>query len=170
MPTQAPQTMITDQDAAIAKAISMVMPFTFHRYCFWHILNKFFEKINVMVYNDEYHMLVDDGGNIGSTRTKTTTREDSLTIQDPSAIRAKGCGKRLKSSKEKSMSKQNRQCRICGQHGHDKRTTPNRNEMSNTDMDQHGNDPDATTQYDGRDDKTFTSQASSHYDTVNWFL
>ncbi|KAL2475557.1 Protein FAR1-RELATED SEQUENCE 5 [Abeliophyllum distichum] len=36
----------------------MVLPFTFHRYCIWHILNKFSEKINVMVYNDEYHMLV----------------------------------------------------------------------------------------------------------------
>ncbi|KAL2493150.1 Protein FAR1-RELATED SEQUENCE 5 [Abeliophyllum distichum] len=58
MPTQAPQIIITDQDAAIAKAISMVLPFTFHRYCLWHILNKFSEKINVMVYNDEYHMLV----------------------------------------------------------------------------------------------------------------
>ncbi|KAL2512891.1 Protein FAR1-RELATED SEQUENCE 5 [Abeliophyllum distichum] len=58
MPRQAPQIIITDQDAAIAKAISMVMPFTFHRYCLWHILNKFSEKINVMVFNDEYHMLV----------------------------------------------------------------------------------------------------------------
>ncbi|KAL2491403.1 Protein FAR1-RELATED SEQUENCE 5 [Abeliophyllum distichum] len=58
MCTQAPHIIITDQDVAIAKAISMVLPFTFHRYCLWHILNKFSKKINVMVHNDEYHMLV----------------------------------------------------------------------------------------------------------------
>ncbi|KAL2523512.1 Protein FAR1-RELATED SEQUENCE [Abeliophyllum distichum] len=58
MRTQTPQIIITDQDAAIAKAISMVLPFTFHRYCLWHILNRFSEKINVIVHNDDYHMLV----------------------------------------------------------------------------------------------------------------
>ncbi|KAL2471996.1 Protein FAR1-RELATED SEQUENCE [Abeliophyllum distichum] len=71
---------------------------------------------------------IDDGGNIGSMRHNTTTREDSHTIHDPTAVRAKGCGKRLKSSKEKSMSKENRQCRTCGQNGHDKRTCPKQNE------------------------------------------
>ncbi|KAL2533688.1 Protein FAR-RED IMPAIRED RESPONSE 1 [Abeliophyllum distichum] len=54
----APPLMITDQDAAIAKAISIVMPLTFHMYCIWHILNKFSEKINAMVYNEQYHRLV----------------------------------------------------------------------------------------------------------------
>ncbi|KAL2504495.1 Protein FAR1-RELATED SEQUENCE [Abeliophyllum distichum] len=283
MPRQAPQIIITDQDAAIAKAISMVLPFTFHRYCIWHILNKFSEKINVMVYNDEYHMLVNiiknsespdefesrwiaimeneafannewlcnmfairsrwvpaymnhifsagmsssqrsesnhsffkssstslmgrhgllshkaslivddasltderstflmgefeslyirvkemtDGGNIGSTRYKSITRPDSVTIQDPSAVRAKGCGKRLKSAKEKSISKQNRQCGFCGQHGHDKRTCLKSHERSNTDVDQRDDAQDDGTQFVGGDDGTFMSQASSHYD-VNW--
>ncbi|KAL2511988.1 Protein FAR1-RELATED SEQUENCE [Abeliophyllum distichum] len=314
MPRQAPQIIITDQDATIAKAISMVLPFTFHRYCIWHILNKFSEKINVMVYNDEYHMLVNiiknsespdefeprwtavmenealannewlcnmfairsrwvpayvnhifsagmsnsqrsesnhpffkrhmisylrkkqvlllpdnyilrrwtknanlgyaddltavlstddssstslmgrhgllshkaslivddasltderstflmgefeslhirvkeitDGGNIGSTRYKSITRPDSVTIQNPNAVKAKGCGKRLKSAKEKSISKQNRQCGFCG---------------SNTDVDQRDDAQDDGTQFVERDDGTFTSQASSHYD-VNWFF
>ncbi|KAL2499865.1 Protein FAR1-RELATED SEQUENCE [Abeliophyllum distichum] len=320
----------------------MVLPFTFHRYCIWHILNKFSEKINVMVYNDEYHMLVniiknsespdefesrwaavmenesfannewlcnmfairsqwvlayvnhifsagmsssqrsesnhsffkscrtfefngypcrhmisylrkkqvlllsdkyilrrwtknaklgypndltaglstddssstslmarhgllshkvslivDDAaltderseflitefeslhlrmkeiappGNIGSTRYKSITRPNSVTIQDPSAVRAKGCGKRLKSGKEKSISKQNRQCRICGQHGHDKRTCPQRNEMSNTEVDQRDDAQDDGTQFHGGEDGTFTSQASSHYAVGNWFF
>ncbi|KAL2527718.1 Protein FAR-RED IMPAIRED RESPONSE 1 [Abeliophyllum distichum] len=404
MPTQAPQIIITDQDVAIAKAISMVLPFTFHRYCLWHILNKFSEKINVMVHNDEYHMLVniikhsessdefeerwasimenrdfadnewlcsmyairsrwvpayvnhvfsagmsssqrsesghsffkryvnrknslmefitrfnmalryqrheelvdnhvdiseqprlmskfqmenqmvhiytkkifllfqkeideshfyictkksthgdsnvygvehrehgkifdrhrqltysmesdyiscscrtfefngltaarsaflmgefeslhlrvkevDDGGNIGSMRHNSTTHEQSHTIHDPSVVRAKGYGKRLKSSKEKSMSRGNRQCGICGQHGHDKRTCPKRNERS-TAIDTRGEDDYVEMQHDGRDDGTFTSQArddgtsnsqarddgtftfqaSSHYDIVNWFF
>ncbi|KAL2542284.1 Protein FAR-RED IMPAIRED RESPONSE 1 [Abeliophyllum distichum] len=377
MPRQAPQIIIIDQDAAIAKVISMVLPFTFHRYCIWHILNKFSEKINVIVYNDEYHMLVNiiknsespdefeshwttvmeneafannewlcnmfairsrwvpvyvnhifsagmsssqrsesnhsffkryvtrknslmdfitrfnmalrhrrheelvanhidiseqprltskfqmenqmvhvytkkifllfqkeidqshfyictkistfddftavlstddssstslmgrhgllshkaslivddtaltderstflmgefeslhirvkeitDGVNIGSTRYKNITRPDSVTIQDPSAVRAKGCGKRLKSAKEKSISKQNRQCGFCGQHGHDKRTCPKRNERSNMDVDQRDDAQDDGTQFVGGDDGTFTSQASSHYD-VNWFF
>ncbi|KAL2517408.1 Protein FAR1-RELATED SEQUENCE 5 [Abeliophyllum distichum] len=54
----APPLIITDQDAAIAKAISLVMPLTFHRYCIWHILNKFSEKMNAMVYNEQFHTLV----------------------------------------------------------------------------------------------------------------
>ncbi|KAL2467223.1 Protein FAR1-RELATED SEQUENCE 5 [Abeliophyllum distichum] len=58
MSNQAPPVLITDQDAAIAKALSIVMPVTFHRFCIWHILNKSSEKINVMLYNEQYHRLV----------------------------------------------------------------------------------------------------------------
>ncbi|KAL2516633.1 Protein FAR1-RELATED SEQUENCE [Abeliophyllum distichum] len=65
---------------------------------------------------------IDDGDIIGSMRHSSTTHEEGHTIHDPSTVRAKGCGKRLKLSKEKSMSKGNRQCRTCGQTGHDKRT------------------------------------------------
>ncbi|KAL2486248.1 Protein FAR1-RELATED SEQUENCE 5 [Abeliophyllum distichum] len=71
---------------------------------------------------------IDDADNIGSSRNKITNREENHTIQDPSAVRAKGCGKRLKLSKEKSIAKRNIQCGICGQHGHDKRTCPQLNE------------------------------------------
>ncbi|KAL2497208.1 hypothetical protein Adt_22758 [Abeliophyllum distichum] len=74
---------------------------------------------------------IDDGGNIGSMRHNTTTREDSHPIHDPSAVRAKG---------------------------------------PTTDMDTQGEDSNVGTQYDGRDDGTFPSQASSHYDVVNWFI
>ncbi|KAL2470689.1 Protein FAR1-RELATED SEQUENCE [Abeliophyllum distichum] len=124
---------------------------------------------------ESLHLLVkeiDDGGNIGSMRHNTTTREDSHPIHDPTAVRAKGCGKRLKSSKEKSMSKGNIQCRTCGQNGHDKRTCPKRNERPTMDMDMdtRAEDDNVGTQYDGRDDGTFPSQASSHYDVVNWFI
>ncbi|KAL2461345.1 Protein FAR1-RELATED SEQUENCE 5 [Abeliophyllum distichum] len=88
---------------------------------------------------------IDDGGHIGSMRHNTTSRVDSCPIHDPSAVRAKGCGKRLKSSKEKSMSKGNRQCRTCGQNGHDKRTCPKRNERPTTDMDTQGEDSNVGT-------------------------
>ncbi|KAL2480994.1 Protein FAR1-RELATED SEQUENCE 5 [Abeliophyllum distichum] len=59
MPNHAvPGVIITDQDDAIARAISMVFPLTLHRFCMWHILNKFSEKMNVVLYNDQYHRLV----------------------------------------------------------------------------------------------------------------
>nr|XP_048337433.1 protein FAR1-RELATED SEQUENCE 5-like [Ziziphus jujuba var. spinosa] len=47
--------IITDQDPAMTKAIAQVLPSTCHRYYIWHILNKFAEKINTMVYRDNYH-------------------------------------------------------------------------------------------------------------------
>ncbi|KAL2541721.1 Protein FAR1-RELATED SEQUENCE 5 [Abeliophyllum distichum] len=235
MSGQAPHIIITYQDAAIAKSISMVLPLTFHMYCMWHILNNFSEKMNVMVHNEEYHMLVniiknsespdefearwsaimestnlgcnewlcsmydlrfrwtknakvsvcedpstgisdkgssstslmsrhgmlahkssllvddaaltdahttfligefeylhvrikeiDDGGNVtvAFNRSRSKSREESHAIHGPCLVRAKGCEKRLKSSKEKSLSKNTRQCGGCGQHGHDKRTCP----------------------------------------------
>ncbi|XP_060670990.1 protein FAR1-RELATED SEQUENCE 5-like [Ziziphus jujuba] len=55
MPRGSPQVIITDQDPAMTKAISQVLPSTCHRYCIWHILNKFSEKINTLVYRDNYH-------------------------------------------------------------------------------------------------------------------
>lgn len=53
-----PGVIITDQDAAISKAISMILPTTLHHYCLWHILNKFSEKLNARLYNEQYHILV----------------------------------------------------------------------------------------------------------------
>lgn len=59
---------------------------------------------------------------------------------DPSDIRTKGCGKRMESSKEKSISK-TRKCRVCGRRGvlHDKRNCPNLHDGSIVD-DHHNND------------------------------
>ncbi|KAL2481958.1 Protein FAR1-RELATED SEQUENCE 5 [Abeliophyllum distichum] len=303
MSNQAPPLLITDQDAAIAKAISIVMPVTFHRFCIWHILNKFSEKINAMLYNEQYHrlvhiikdsetpdeferlwneameltnlgcnewlrsmydirsrwvpayvnhifsagmssnqrsesghsffkkyvnkknslmgfitrfnralthqnhedveegadksllarhgllahkasILVDDAsltdarstyllgefenfhlrvkeidivGNTGIPNYSSKSRESQQFIEDPSEVRAKGCGKRLKSSKEKTISKCNRQCSVCGVAGHDKRTCPTLNSRSNAfayDMDNTSNEP-------GEHD-TFTTIGSSN--------
>ncbi|XP_004292064.1 PREDICTED: protein FAR1-RELATED SEQUENCE 5-like [Fragaria vesca subsp. vesca] len=36
------------------KAISEVLPDTFHRYCSWHILRKFSEKLDAIKYRDHY--------------------------------------------------------------------------------------------------------------------
>ncbi|KAL6272721.1 hypothetical protein ACE6H2_000236 [Prunus campanulata] len=47
MPCGAPKMIITDQDAAIAKAIAVSLPTTFHRYCIWHIMNKLTEKTGI---------------------------------------------------------------------------------------------------------------------------
>ncbi|XP_004309400.1 PREDICTED: protein FAR1-RELATED SEQUENCE 5-like, partial [Fragaria vesca subsp. vesca] len=50
----APKMIITDQDPAMSKAISEALPHTFHRYCSWHILNKFSEKLDAIKYLDHY--------------------------------------------------------------------------------------------------------------------
>ena len=57
MPKGAPQMIIMDQDPAMTRAIAQVFPNTFHRYCIWHIQNKFSEKLNTIIYRDNYHMM-----------------------------------------------------------------------------------------------------------------
>ena len=49
-----PKMIITDQDPAMKLAIAQVFPSTFHRYCSWHILNKFSDKIGAAKCNDYY--------------------------------------------------------------------------------------------------------------------
>ncbi|PIA32084.1 hypothetical protein AQUCO_04600031v1 [Aquilegia coerulea] len=46
MPGDAPKMIITDQDPAMTNAIAQTLPKRFHRYCSWHILNKFSEKLD----------------------------------------------------------------------------------------------------------------------------
>nr|XP_011468393.1 PREDICTED: protein FAR1-RELATED SEQUENCE 5-like [Fragaria vesca subsp. vesca] len=43
---KSPKTIFTDQDAAMAKAISVVMPDTYHRLCIWHIMQNAMKKVN----------------------------------------------------------------------------------------------------------------------------
>ncbi|KAL2542774.1 Protein FAR-RED IMPAIRED RESPONSE 1 [Abeliophyllum distichum] len=74
---------------------------------------------------------IDNGSDIGMSRNKT--REETQVVQDPNPVRAKGYGKRLKSGKEKTLSQSSRQCRACGNNGHDKRTFPTlQNRLDNT--------------------------------------
>lgn len=54
MPVGHPKMIITDQDLAISKAIAQSLPNTFHRFCIWHIVSKFSEKINAINYKDHY--------------------------------------------------------------------------------------------------------------------
>ncbi|KAL2543117.1 Protein FAR1-RELATED SEQUENCE [Abeliophyllum distichum] len=67
---------------------------------------------------------IDIQGNNGIPNYSSKSRERQHYIEDPSEVRAKGCGKRLKSSKEKAISKSSRQCSICEVPGHGKRTCP----------------------------------------------
>ncbi|KAF7143399.1 hypothetical protein RHSIM_Rhsim05G0139300 [Rhododendron simsii] len=54
MPAGPPKMIITDQDLAMTKAISIALPNTLHRYCMWHITNKFSEKISALAYKEHY--------------------------------------------------------------------------------------------------------------------
>ncbi|XP_042051373.1 protein FAR1-RELATED SEQUENCE 5-like [Salvia splendens] len=98
MSSDAPKTIITDQDPAMTKALAQEMgisPTTMH----------------------------------GSQTRKSLDK--TKTIGDPSKIRSKGCGKRMLSSKEKSILK-TRACRGCGLHGasHGKRDCPKLQDIS----------------------------------------
>lgn len=46
--------IITDQDPAMTKAIASTLPNTHHRYCIWHIVNKFSEKLGAISYKEHY--------------------------------------------------------------------------------------------------------------------
>ncbi|PIA31367.1 LOW QUALITY PROTEIN: hypothetical protein AQUCO_05000035v1 [Aquilegia coerulea] len=54
MPGDALKMIITYQDPAITNAIAQTLPKTFHRYCSWHILNKFSEKLDAVKYSVYY--------------------------------------------------------------------------------------------------------------------
>ncbi|KAL2492040.1 Protein FAR1-RELATED SEQUENCE [Abeliophyllum distichum] len=149
MSGQAPNIIITDQDAAIAKSISMVLPLTFYRWTknakvsvcedsstgisddgssstslmsrHRMLAHKSSLLVDDAALTDarttfligEFESLhvrikeIDDGGNVAVAfnRSRSKNREESHAIHDPCLVRAKGCGKRLKSSKEKSLSK-----------------------------------------------------------------
>ncbi|XP_058202788.1 protein FAR-RED IMPAIRED RESPONSE 1-like [Rhododendron vialii] len=57
MPGGPPKMIITDQDPAMTKAIASALPNTFHRYCIWHIVSKYSEKMGVLSYKEHYDKL-----------------------------------------------------------------------------------------------------------------
>ncbi|KZV32004.1 hypothetical protein F511_39216 [Dorcoceras hygrometricum] len=59
MPKGAPNVIITDQDPAITKAIAHAFPQIVHRYCLWHILNKFSDKIDPLTFPEHYRKIKD---------------------------------------------------------------------------------------------------------------
>ncbi|XP_042419722.1 protein FAR1-RELATED SEQUENCE 5-like [Zingiber officinale] len=83
----------------------------------------FLEEQFDCIYNKIQEINISKTCGDGNKRKKSM--EEGLGIIDPSSVRTKGCGKRLKSSKEKSISK-SRICRGCGHRGvsHDKRNCP----------------------------------------------
>lgn len=54
MPAGPPKMIITDQDPAMTRAIANLLPKTLHRYCIWHILSKFSEKVSAIYYKEHY--------------------------------------------------------------------------------------------------------------------
>ena len=43
-----PKTIFTDQDAAMAKAIKIVLPDTYHRLCTWHLMQNDMKHVNLI--------------------------------------------------------------------------------------------------------------------------
>ncbi|KAL2518113.1 Protein FAR1-RELATED SEQUENCE [Abeliophyllum distichum] len=64
---------------------------------------------------------IDIDGNNVNPHSSSKSREPQG-IEYPTKVQVKGCGKRLMSSKEKAISRCNRQCSVCGAAGHDKQT------------------------------------------------
>ncbi|KAG6416174.1 hypothetical protein SASPL_123598 [Salvia splendens] len=120
MPTGPPKSIITDQDPALTKALAQVLPV--HRTKFLD------EQLNFMD-SKLKEIGVSPTTEYGSQRRKSSNK--AINIGDPCQIRAKGCGKRMLSSKEKSTLKL-RACHGCGQRGvsHDKRNCPSLNDGS----------------------------------------
>ncbi|KAL2455467.1 Protein FAR1-RELATED SEQUENCE [Abeliophyllum distichum] len=108
-----------------------------------------FEKLHLRIKE------IDIDGHNGIPTYSSKSRESQQLVEDPSEVRAKGCGKRMKSSKEKAMSKGSRQCSVCGGAGHDKRTCPTLNSRFNIGTDDVANEP--------YEDATFTTVGSSNF-------
>ncbi|KAL2481622.1 Protein FAR1-RELATED SEQUENCE [Abeliophyllum distichum] len=108
---------------------------------------------------------IDDGGTVGMSKNRSSSREETQVVCDPNAVRTKDCSKRLKSSKEKALTKSTRQYRVCGVNGHDQRTCPKLQDRSNVyhPLYEHSHG-------DGRDDETYTSIASNNYESVDGFF
>ncbi|KAL2525545.1 Protein FAR1-RELATED SEQUENCE [Abeliophyllum distichum] len=95
------------------------------------------------VFRKDLHLRVKDidiDGNNVNPHSSSKSRGPQG-IEDPTEVRAKRFGKRLKSSKEKEISRGNRQCSICGAAGHDKRTCLSLNSRSNVDSFDFNNTP-----------------------------
>ncbi|KAL1540606.1 hypothetical protein AAHA92_24934 [Salvia divinorum] len=87
MPTGAPKAIITDQDPALAKALARVLPETVHRYCLWHILNKFPDKISPVTLRDHYQNdenADDDPAKFLMSRRSKLSYKASILIDDAS--------------------------------------------------------------------------------------
>ncbi|GER41269.1 FAR1-related protein [Striga asiatica] len=59
-----------------------------------------------------------------STLSRIKSQHEIVRVSDPEPVRTKGCDKRLKSGKEKSMLQSSRTCSFCHRTGHDKRKCP----------------------------------------------
>ncbi|GER54856.1 FAR1-related sequence 5, partial [Striga asiatica] len=63
--------------------------------------------------------------------SRIESRDEVVRVSDPEPVRTKGCGKRLKSGKEKSMLQSSRTCSFCHRTGHDRRKCPDLSVLDN---------------------------------------
>ncbi|XP_015898617.1 protein FAR1-RELATED SEQUENCE 9-like [Ziziphus jujuba] len=117
-----------------------------------------YEKASVIV-NDGFQSLLGKIESIvsntksGGISEKGSTAHDYKALKDPYAVRAKGCGQRLKRGKEKATNAtkyRGRRCNECGKIGqsHDKRNCPLLNNLSS----QNEESPQHTSEYDSKAD------------------
>ncbi|KAL2480921.1 Protein FAR1-RELATED SEQUENCE [Abeliophyllum distichum] len=94
---------------------------------------------------------IDTGGEVGMSRNRNKSVEETQVVCNPNPVRAKGCGKRLKSGKEKALSQSNRQClRMWHQC------------LDNTNQPQYSQDP-SDQQYQASDPQYAYQAPDSHY-------
>ncbi|KAG6387255.1 hypothetical protein SASPL_152442 [Salvia splendens] len=134
MPSDAPKAIITDQDPTMTKSIRNVIKNSTSPEEFENGWKEVIRCANLDIVNfldeqlDYIHGKIKEMGISPTTIHGSQTRKSldkTKTIGDPSKIRSKGCGKRMLSSKEKSILK-TRACRGCGLRGasHDKPNCP----------------------------------------------
>ena len=66
MSSKKPKTIFTDRDCAMAKAISLVMLETYHRFCLWHIYQNALKNLNHLfksqkTFNADFRSCIYDG-------------------------------------------------------------------------------------------------------------
>ncbi|XP_021768933.1 protein FAR-RED IMPAIRED RESPONSE 1-like [Chenopodium quinoa] len=86
MGDKAPIGILTDQDQAMRKALKAVMKGTTHRWCIWHILNKFGQKIGKRVFYPELkmglHQAVYDGLDYTLLHEFVERYEEALSVRE----------------------------------------------------------------------------------------
>ncbi|CAH9077257.1 unnamed protein product [Cuscuta europaea] len=123
-----PTCIITDQDPSMKIAIPQVFTTSCHRFCMWHIMEK------MPLRSKKIFTSYQESSAGASTKSDViksyygSSVPTEVSVHPPQQARNKGCGKRIKGGKEKSIEVRNktkRLCRKCNKKGyHDSRNCP----------------------------------------------